>query len=119
MNKTIAMLCLTCSLSAHAEDGSLGPTANEVLYTCTHETSTNHSLCTGYFGGYLDGLIYGTTIVDWNLPQGQSLSAQTIKNSFIKLLGDKPIFGDQPIGIATTYALISQGIVKEKNKKTK
>ncbi len=92
------------------------PTANQIMELCSSKNDTNIEACNMFFSGYLEGVVDGGTIVNWNLPPGQNLSAETIKNSFIKLLHDHPIMGDQPVGTVTTFSLVQQGVLKEKGK---
>lgn len=83
---------------------------------CNSKNDAHIVACNMFFAGYLEGVVNGVANVDWNLPSGKNLYAETIKNSFIKLLHDKPVMGDQPVGTVTTLALVQQGVLKEKTK---
>src|SRR3990167_3144773 len=101
----ILVFCIAVSNSVYA--GS--PTANQIMSLCDNGKYANIEACNMFFGGYLEGIVNGTATVDWNLPPNQNLSAETIKNSFIKFLHDMPIMGDQPAGTVVTFALVQQG----------
>lgn len=86
-------------------------TANEFIEFCNQKPL----FCNGYYAGFLDGLVSGTSIVDWNLPQNRNYSAANIRNSFIKFLNDHPIAGDKSLGTVVTVSLVKDGALKAKN----
>src|SRR5689334_23032821 len=90
-------------------------TANELFSVCGENTKEidNELMCSFFFAGYLEGMVNGTHIADWNLPEDQLLSVRTIVHTFKKFLNDNPRFGDRDAGLVTTVALMSEGILKK------
>lgn len=106
----LLFLLLLCS-SAFAFTG------NQLENFCTAgENSNEKNLCIMFFKGYVDGLLTGTQIVEWNAPKDMPISPLTIRKIFFKTMQKEPIAGDQPADIIITYSLIQEGILKIKPK---
>lgn len=110
---TCYFFIFTTPLFSFAESNNM--TANQMVSLCTSNDRAGQVLCNVYFEGYLDGIVNGT-LVNWNFPKGQNLSAETIKNSFLKLTHDHPVIGDSPASSAALMSLVQEGIVKERIK---